>query len=57
MKYTIIKKGRAFLNPDIFPEYHEETLVREQNAFGAFDQIVQILSQYENRFGEISDSE
>lgn len=41
--------GKIVLNHNIFPEYAEETLLRELAAFPPFSQVLERLSEYEDK--------
>ena len=47
MRLTKEVKGGAILNPAAFPEYNEETLIREMRAFDPFKKVVQALAKHE----------
>ena len=41
--------GKIVLNHDTFPEYAEETLLREVSAFPPFSQVLERLYEYEDK--------
>ncbi len=49
------KSGQAVLNKDAFPEYAEETLIREVNAFAPIKTVIEKLCDFEDRYGGESD--
>lgn len=41
--------GKVILNHALFPEYAEETLLRELAAFPPFSQVLERLCEYEDQ--------